>query len=64
MYHFTFIDEASTEIEKKDIKMQENNSKKQTTRTNRSQNLLLRTVRFLQKYVDQNNSVHIFINKE
>ena len=64
MYHFTFIDEASTEIEKKDIKMQENNSKKQTTRTNRSQNLLLRTVHFLQKYVDQNNSVRIFINKE
>jgi len=64
MYHFTFIDEASTEIEKKDIKMQENNSKKQTTITNRSQNLLLRTVHFLQKYVDQNNSVRIFINKE
>lgn len=64
MYHFTFIDEASIESEKNVNEKQENKLEGQKANTNKPESLLMRTVRFLHKNIDQNNSIRIFINKD
>ncbi len=64
MYHFTFIDEASTVTEKKEIEMQESILDQQTNKSKKSKSLLTRTVNFLHQYIDQNNSIRIFTNRD
>jgi len=64
MYHFTFIDEASTVTDKKEIEKQESILDQKTNKSNKSTNLLTRTVNFLHQYIDQNNSIRIFTNKD
>lgn len=64
MYHFTFIDEASTETESLEFEKQENKLEKQTNKSNRSRNLFKKTANFLHQTIDQNNTIRIFINKD
>ena len=64
MFHFTFIDEASTEIEKKEIKKQENILDKKIKQSNSSKNFLQKTVKFLHQNIDPNNNIRLFIKKE
>lgn len=64
MYHFTFIDEASTETDKTDITKQEIKLDKPTNKSNRSNRLINRTVNFLHQYIEQSNAIRIFTRKD
>ena len=64
MYHFTFIDEASAESEKNIDKKQENNVKNMNAQMKSTKATFSKTANFLHKYIEQNNNIRIFINKD
>lgn len=63
MYHFTFIEETSSETEDKHSEMQEKETINTADNMTKSQSFLRKTAIFLQKYIDQPNCVRIFISK-
>jgi hypothetical protein len=63
MYHFTFIDEASTSTEQKTSVQQNNCSEIVEEQSVKTKNLFKKTANFLYRYLDQPNCVRIFISK-
>ena len=68
MYHFTFIDEASTENET--LSNETLNLEKQETEMEHTieqpeieKNIIQKTAHFLHRYLDQPNCVRIYISK-
>lgn len=63
MYHFTFIDETSTDPEVIPSEPQEKASKMPINKISKSRKFMKRTSHLLYKYLDQPNCVRIFISK-
>ncbi len=63
MYHFTFIDETSTEYLSTPSEKQEREMTTSVKKSSTSQSILKKTAYFLHQYLDQPNCVRIFISK-
>ena len=63
MYHFTLLNEASTEKEHQCSKQQEITTEKAIMPSNKTKNLLKKTGLFLHRYLEQTNGFRIFISK-
>jgi hypothetical protein len=63
MYHFTLIDEASTQNEMIKTDLQEEQLNNTFEETAAKKNMIQKTAAFLYRYLDQPNCVRIFISK-
>ena len=63
MYHFTLIDEASTENELLKTDLQEEQLITPVDETATKKNMIQKTAAFLYRYLDQPNCMRIFISK-
>ena len=63
MYHFTFIDEASTENELVNSEKQKTISESTLAQPENKKNIIKKTAHFLHRYLDQPNCVRIYISK-
>lgn len=63
MYHFTFIDEASTENELVNSEKQETVLENKIEQNENEKNIIKKTANFLHRYLDQPNCVRIYISK-
>ncbi len=63
MYHFTLIDEASTQNEMMKTDLQEEQLINTFEETTAKKNMIQKTAAFLYRYLDQPNCVRIFISK-
>ena len=63
MYHFTFIEETSAELEQDRVEMQENVFEPENMGSEKKNTLVQKTSDFLHRYLDQPNCVRIFIKK-
>jgi hypothetical protein len=63
MFHFTFIDEASTENEHEILKKQETARKKAEEQSEEKKDTLQGTTNLMHRRLDKANTVRIAINK-